>query len=385
VIQLCGPRADDGTQLPRFSEGDVAAARSLAAQAAIAFTNRTLVREFQTLFEGLIELTVSALDAKSAHTGGHCRRVPILAEMLADALCETREGRFAEFSFTPEQRYELHISALLHDFGKIVTPVHVMDKSTKLETIHDRIELVATRYAVAEREAEIASLREQLARAGHTAEPWRGAPDLAEELAFLRTCNRGGETLLPETRERMRAIAQQRRWHMLGGAVAPVLTEEELENLSIARGTLTESERKVIEEHADYTIKLLERLPFPPNLRGVPAIAGSHHERICGGGYPLGLHGEQITLQGRLLGIADVFEALTAPDRPYREPITVSAAIEQLREMVKRGFLDADVFDVFERERVYLRYAREHLRPEQLDDATLDALARLPGGPLPPS
>jgi HD-GYP domain-containing protein (c-di-GMP phosphodiesterase class II)/HAMP domain-containing protein len=384
VLQIWGPRDDDGGDSPRFRAAELAAARSLAAQAAIAFANRRLVEEFRTLFEGLIELTITALDAKSAYTAGHCRRVPILAEMLAEALCETREGPFASFSFTPEQRYELHIAALLHDFGKIVTPVHVMDKSTKLETIHDRIELVATRYAVVEREAEIAWLRGELTRANRDPGEWRGLPELAAELAFLRAQNHGVEALLPEAREHILAIAGARRWRKLGGEAAPILDADELENLTISRGTLTEAERKVIEEHADYTIKLLARLPFPPHLRGVPHIAGSHHERVCGGGYPLGLRGEQITLQGRLLGIADVFEALTAPDRPYREPMSVGAALEQLREMTKRGFLDADLFDVFVREGVHLRYAREQLRPEQLDDASLDALARIPGGPLPP-
>ncbi len=383
LLQVAGPRDDAGAPLASFRLAEIAAVRSLAAQAGIALANRMLVEEFRTLFEGLIELTIKALDAKSAYTAGHCRRVPVLAEMLADAVCETREGPFGDFAFTPEQRYELHIAALLHDFGKIVTPVHVMDKSTKLETIHDRIELVATRYAVLDREAEITWLRGQLAETGRAPAEWSGLPELAEELAFLRTHNRGGEALLPAVRERILGIAERRRWRTLGGDSMPLLTPDEVENLTIARGTLTEAERKVIEDHAHYTIDLLAQLPFPPHLRGVPHIAGSHHERVCGGGYPLGLQGEQLSLQGRLLGIADVFEALTAPDRPYREPMTVSAAVEQLRDMVKRGFLDADVFAVFVREGVHLRYAREQLRPEQLDDATLDALARIPGGPLP--
>lgn len=383
LLQVSGPQDDGGAPLDAFRPSEIVAVRSLAAQAGIALANRVLVEEFRTLFEGLIELTIKALDAKSSYTAGHCRRVPILAEMLADALCETREGTFGDFRFTPEQRYELRIAALLHDFGKIVTPVHVMDKSTKLETIHDRIELVATRYAVLDREAEIAWLREELAASGVAGREWPGLPELAEELAYLRAHNRGVEALLPEVRERITSIAERRRWRGLDGVSQALLTADEVENLRVERGTLTDAERKVIEEHAHYTIELLAQLPFPPHLRGVPQIAGSHHERVCGGGYPLGLQGDQISLQGRLLGIADVFEALTAPDRPYREPMSVSAAVEQLREMVKRGFLDADVFDVFLREGVHLRYAREQLRPDQLDDATLEALARVPGGPLP--
>jgi HD-GYP domain-containing protein (c-di-GMP phosphodiesterase class II)/HAMP domain-containing protein len=385
VLQVSHPLDEHGAPLPAFREPEVAAARSIASQATVALRNRIMVDEFRSLFEGLIELTVTALDEKSAYTGGHCRRVPILAELLADAVCRTREGVFADFTFSPAERYELHIAALLHDFGKVVTPVHVMDKSSKLETIHDRIELVAARYAVLEREAEIAWLRAQLASRGGAPGPAPEPIELREELAFLRRCNVGGEGMEPADQARVRAIAAQREWRDVSGALVPVLSDDEVENLTIRRGTLTERERKVIEEHAELTIRLLEQLPFPKTLRAVPHIAGSHHERIDGGGYPLGLEGAQITLQGRLLGVADVFEALTAPDRPYRDPLTVSEAVEELRRLVKAGHLDADLFDVFLRERVHLHYARQHLRPEQLDDATLEALAQLPGGPLPPA
>jgi HD-GYP domain-containing protein (c-di-GMP phosphodiesterase class II) len=383
VLEVSHPRDEHGATLPAFREAEIAAARSLASQAAVALTNRALVDEYRTLFEGLIGLTVTALDEKSPYTGGHCRRVPILAELLADAVSATREGTFAGFEFSPAERYELRLAALLHDFGKVVTPVHVMDKATKLETIHDRIELVAARYAVLEREAEITGLRARLAEAGIDPGPAADPAPFREELGFLRRCNAGDERMDPAQRERVLEIAASRSWRDADGVVGPILSDEELENLTISRGTLNDRERKVIEQHAELTIRLLERLPFPPRLAAVPRIAGSHHEQIDGGGYPLGLAGAEITVQGRLLGIADVFEALTAPDRPYREPTTVSKAVEALRDMVKRGQLDADLFDVFLREGVHLRYARAHLRPEQLDDATLEALARLPGGPLP--
>jgi hypothetical protein len=303
--------------------------------------------------------------------------------MLADAVCRTREGAFARFQFSPAERYELRIAGLLHDFGKVVTPVHVMDKSTKLETIHDRIELVAVRYAVLQREAEIAWLRAKLAAAGGQAGDPPGIEELREELAFLRSCNVGEEEMDPAQRERVRAIAARRRWRDAAGAVAPVLDDEEVENLTIVRGTLNDRERKVIEDHASLTIRLLDQLPFPPHLSAVSQIAGSHHERIDGLGYPLGLAGAQITLQGRLLGLADVFEALTAPDRPYRDPMTVSDAVEMLRSLVKQGHLDADLFDVFIRERVHLRYAMDQLRADQLDDAVFGELAEMTSGPLP--
>jgi HD-GYP domain-containing protein (c-di-GMP phosphodiesterase class II)/HAMP domain-containing protein len=383
VLQISGPHDEHGAPLESYGEPELAAARSIASQATVSLRNRVPVDEFRSLFEGLIELTVTALDEKSPYTGGHCRRVPILAELLADAVCRTREGAFAAFEFSPAERYELRLAALLHDFGKVVTPVHVMDKSTKLETIHDRIELVAARYAALRHEREVARLRARLIDEGFDPGFPPGEGELRDELAFLRACNVGGEDMDPAHMERIRAVAANRLWHDADGVRRSVLTPEEVENLCVRRGTLNERERKLIEEHAALTIRLLQQLPFPPQLRGVPRIAGSHHERIDGGGYPLGLAGAQITLQGRLLGLADVFEALTAPDRPYREPLTVSRAVDELRELVKRNHLDAELFDVFLRENVHLRYAREHLRPEQLDDATLEALARLPGGPLP--
>jgi hypothetical protein len=258
-----------------------------------------------------------------------------------------------------------------------------MDKSTKLETIHDRIELVAVRYAVLQRDAQIAWLRARLAESRNDVGEPPVHAELREELAFLRSCNTGAEAMEPAQQERIRRIAASRRWRDADGVVGPILNDDEVDNLTIPHGTLNPRERKVIEEHAELTIRLLEQLPFPPQLSRVPQIAGAHHERIDGEGYPLGLAGTQISLQGRLLGLADVFEALTAPDRPYRDPIGVSEAVEMLRDMVKRGHLDADLFEVFLRERVHLYYAREQLRPEQLDDATLEELAGLPGGPLP--
>jgi HD-GYP domain-containing protein (c-di-GMP phosphodiesterase class II)/HAMP domain-containing protein len=383
VLEVARPLDEHGAPLAAFRESEVAAARSIASQATVTLRNRLLVDEFRALFEGLIDLTVTALDEKSPYTGGHCRRVPILAELLADAVSRTREGVFAHFEFSTAERYELRIAALLHDFGKVVTPVHVMDKSTKLETIHDRIEEIAARYAALQREAEVDWLRARLAEEGIEAGDPPALAELREELAFLRACNLGGEQMDPAHQAQVRAIAAARDWRDADGVRQPLLGDEEVENLTVPRGTLNHRERQVIEEHAELTIRLLEQLPFPRDLRAVPRIAGSHHERMDGGGYPLGLAGAQITLQGRLLGLADVFEALTAPDRPYRDPLTVSEAVEELRRLVKRGHLDADLFDVFLREGVHLRYAREQLRSEQLDDATLDELARLPGGPLP--
>ena len=381
ILAVSGPRDEHGSALPTFRGAEVAAARSLASQAAVALTNRALVDEFRALFEGLIGLTVTALDEKSAYTGGHCRRVPILAEMLADAVCQTREGTFADFEFSPAERYELRIAGLLHDFGKVVTPVHVMDKSTKLETIHDRIELVATRYAVLQREAEIAARREDPRR--EAGEPPVLA-ELREELAFLRSCNLGSEEMDPAQQDRVRAIAAPRRWRDADGAPAPILSEDEVENLTISHGTLNrpraKSDRGACGAHdpapraASLPAAARRRAPdrgLPPRADRWPGLSArprGHRDHAPGPA----ARSRRLVRSAHRSG-----SALPGSDGRLRGGRDVAG-------MVKQGHLDADLFEVFLRERVHLRYAREQLRPEQLDDATLDELAQLPGGPLPP-
>jgi HD-GYP domain-containing protein (c-di-GMP phosphodiesterase class II)/HAMP domain-containing protein len=359
-----------------FDLESLALAESLASQTAVALTKQRLAGEFRALFEGLIQLIVKAIDQKSPYTGEHCRRVPILTELIADAACDAREGPLKDFSLSDTERYELRIAALLHDCGKVTTPVHVIDKSTKLEALFDRIEVVDARFEVAKRELELEAQR--------TA-PGAGAADaaLAERVAaleadrdFLRWCNLGRERSSPEHVERVRQIAARWRWRGPDGVVAPILSDEEVENLSISRGTLNPRERKIIEHHVVASIEMLEQLPYPRSLRNVPAIAGAHHERMDGHGYPNGLLRDQISLQGRILGLADVFEALTARDRPYKKPMSLRQALRVLEEMRDEGHIDPDLFEVFVREKVYLRYAAGYLDPEQIDEELLDEATR---------
>lgn len=354
-----------------FSGANAHLAESLASQAAIAITKNRLVTEFRTLFEGVIQLTARAIDEKSPYTGDHCRKVPILTELIADAACAARSGALKHFELSSEERYELRVAALLHDCGKVVTPVHVMDKATKLESIFDRIELVDTRCEVVRRELRLA------------AAPDGGAAleaqlrELDSDLAFLRRCNVGGEDMAEADRERVRAIARRHRFTARDGSNRPLLTPEEVENLSIPKGTLNDSEREIIQQHVVTTINLLSELPFPRALRNVPAIAGSHHERVDGGGYPNRLRRDDISVQGRILGLADVFEALTAKDRPYKRGRTLSETLEILESMRHEGHIDPDLHDLFVAEKVYLRYAADHLSPEQIDAAHWEDLERL--------
>jgi HD-GYP domain-containing protein (c-di-GMP phosphodiesterase class II) len=361
---------------------------SLASQAAVALTNRKLIEDLKRLFDAFIRSLATAIDKKSPYTGGHCQRVPVLTLMLADAAAAEGEGPLASFTMTPDQRYELQVAAWLHDCGKVATPEHVVDKSTKLETIYDRIETVRLRYALLERDAEIDWLRGQLAARGMAdareaaaADPGMAATRarLAEEMAFLARCNVGGEAMRDDDVARVEAIARTplRGPHGEGA----LLDEDEVENLTVRRGTLTAAERQIINDHVVVSIEMLEQLPYPKKLRNVPEFAGGHHEKMDGTGYPRGLKGEDMSLQARMMAIADIFEALTAHDRPYRRPNRLSEALRVLGFMRLDGHVDPDLFDLFVRRGVWLEYARRHLSPEQIDEVDL---AAIPGfRPLP--
>lgn len=365
VLQLVAPPGAGA-----FDDESRALAESLASQTAVALTRDRLAGEFRALFEGLIQLLVKAIDEKSPYTGAHCRRVPILTEMIADAACSISDGPLKEFTLSPAERYELRIAALLHDCGKVTTPVHVQDKATKLETLFDRIDLVDVRFEVAKREVELAHARGEIS--GDLATTLR---EMDEDRAFLRQCNTGGEFMDRALQDRVRAIAVRWRWHGPDGEARPILEPDEAENLTIARGTLSEAERDVVNQHVVSTIHMLEQLPYPKSLRNVPFIAGCHHERMDGAGYPNGLTREQMSMQARILGLADVFEALTAKDRPYKPGLTVKTVLGILGRMRDGGHIDPDLLDVFLSEKVHLRYAAQWLDPEQIDDELLDDAA----------
>jgi HD-GYP domain-containing protein (c-di-GMP phosphodiesterase class II)/HAMP domain-containing protein len=381
ALQLLNRRGP-GDEPTAFSAEDRVLAESLASQAGVVLSKHGLLHEFRLLFEGLVDLLVQAIDEKSPYTGQHCRRVPILTEMIADAAARSEIGALRLFRPSEPERYELRIAALLHDCGKVTTPVHVIDKATKLETLFDRIELLATRFEALKREAEVRSLERRLAAAGLPAELDERAQGemrrLDQDLATLRRCNVGVEQMAAADQAEVRAIASRWSWHAPDGTLQPALSDDEVANLTVTRGTLTPQEREVIHHHVVATVRMLERLPYPRHLRGVPAIAGAHHERLDGSGYPLGLDAARISLQGRILGLADVFEALTAKDRPYKRALKLSEVVAILRDMADDGKIDRDLLEVFLRERLHLRYAREYLDPEQLDEEALAEVQSLP-------
>ena len=377
VLQLLNARNDRG-EIIAFSETMQRLIESVASQAAIASTRTKLMKDMEALFESFVRLIADAIDAKSPYTGGHCRRVPIITMMLADAACDTIAGELCDFELDDLQRYELNIAALLHDCGKITTPEWVMDKATKLQTVYDRIREVAARYAVLKAEARVAAERRIAAgenRETVESELKRTCNEMDDELDFLRRANVGGEFMSDDHKARVVKIAE-RRWRDVDGYEQPLLSEEEVENLCIARGTLNDDERQVIQNHIVATIDMLESLPYPKHLRRVPEYAGAHHERVDGAGYPRGLVREQMSWPARMMAIADVFEALTASDRPYKKAMPLSRALTILGHMKEEGHIDPDLFDVFIRQEVWKRYAEEHLSAEQRDEVDM---SKIPG------
>ncbi len=386
VLQLINAQEQESSANIPFSRDDQQLLESLASQAAIALTNRHLIDQLEELFEAFIQLINTAIDDKSPYTGGHCARVPALTMMLAEAVNRTTGGPLKDFVMTEKDRRELKIAGLLHDCGKITTPVHVVDKATKLHTLFDRIELVDTRFEVLKRDAEIEMLREILAAADDAprAEAARKqhsarVEQLDHDREFLRHCNVGGEAMSAEAQQRVRQIAGY-QWRDGNGKSGNFLSDDEVENLTIRAGTLTAAEREIINHHIDVTIKMLESLPWPRHLKNVPEYAGGHHERMDGKGYPRGLTRDQMSVQARVMGIADIFEALTAKDRPYKKGKTLTESLTILGKFKLGGHIDPDLFDVFIREKVYLDYARQFLAPEQIDDVDV---SKIPGVDLP--
>jgi HD-GYP domain-containing protein (c-di-GMP phosphodiesterase class II) len=369
LINACS--AETGKPCP-FSQTDQRFIEALASQAAISITQQQLMGQLEHLFESLVNVINLGIDEKSAHTGKHCQLVPELTMMLADAANTTADGPLADFVMTDNDRKQLWLAGLLHDCGKITTPVHVVDKATKLETIFDRIHMVDTRFEVLRRDREIAALRRKLEtrdpkeHAAIDADLAAATAQLDDDRAFLRRANVGGEGMRPEDQARVAQIAAY-RWTGPDGREQNFLSDDEALNLNIRFGTLTENERKIINNHISVSIRMLESLPWPKHLRNVTEYAAGHHERMDGKGYPKGLRAEEMSVPARLMAVADIFEALTSADRPYKKGKMLSESLHILGNFALNGHIDPAIFDMFMRQKVYLRFAERFMDPKQID------------------
>ena len=384
VLQLLNAQRTKSNTIIPFTSDIQKMVEALASQAAVAITNKNLIKDLENLFESFIKLIASAIDAKSPYTGGHCARVPEITMLLANAVQETKDGPFADIAFTDKEMYELKIAAWLHDCGKVTTPEFVVDKSTKLETIYDRVHEVETRFGVIKRDAEITRLKKELKIERNESLSLEEKSDkikalqreyrktvriLKSDLEFVKESNVGGESMSGDKKDHVHQIANY-RWKP-NGKMENFLSEDEIYNLTIPRGTLTPEERKVINDHIVVTINMLEELPYPKHLKNVPEFAGGHHEKLDGTGYPKGLIKDEMTVQARIMAIADIFEALTARDRPYKKGKTLSQAMRILGFMKNDAHIDVDLFEIFVKEKIYLKYAEEYLDPEQIDEVQM--------------
>ena len=384
VLQLLNAQKNKSKKIIEFSEDIQGKVEALASQAAVAITNKNLIKDLENLFESFIKLIASAIDAKSPYTGGHCERVPEITMMLAEAVQKTKHGPFADFKLSDQEMYELKIAAWLHDCGKVATPEFVVDKSTKLETIYDRIHEVETRFAALKRDFEIKKLKKELTierdQSLSANEKNKKINDLKKDyqktirqikkdLSFVKESNIGGEFMSGDKQQRINEIAQY-KWKP-NGKMQNFLSEDEVYNLTIPRGTLTPEERQVINDHIVITINMLDELPYPKHLKNIPEFAGGHHEKLDGTGYPKGLTKDEMSVQARIMAIADIFEALTARDRPYKKGKTLSQAMRILGFMKDDAHIDVDLFDIFVKQKIYMKYAKGFLEPEQIDEVSI--------------
>ena len=371
VLQLLNARDELTGDIVSFSNENQTMTESLASQAAVALTNNQLIQGLENLLESIVKSIAAAIDEKSPYTGGHVKRVAELTMAIARMINMTDEGFYANTHFNEDQMKELRIAAWLHDVGKVTTPEYIVDKATKLETIYDRMDLLKTRFEILKRDYEIEYLKKKdsqgLNRKNDDISQNRRefVEKLEEDLSFIANANDGSKFMTDEMIKKIGEIAN--RHLTIDGELKSVLTDNEIRNLCIRNGTLTEDERNIINNHARVTHKMLTELPFPKKLQHVAYYAATHHERPDGSGYPLGLKGDQLPLQSRILALADIFEALTAKDRPYKKGKTLSEVIKIMKFMVKDNSIDSELFDFFIKEQIYLDYAKEELAPQQID------------------
>lgn len=436
ILQFFNAKSADTGEFIPFPPDTAELVGALAAQAAVALDNLQLVQSQKDTTENIIRIIANALDSKSPHTGHHCVRVPELAFMLAEAACRETEGPLADFNFaTEDEWFEFRVGAWLHDCGKITTPEYVIEKATKLDMLYNRIHEIRLRFEVLLRDAEIACLQSRLqGEEGRDADSRleRQKAELADDFAFLAGCNVGKETMDAADIERIKRIAQK-TWlrhfddrlglsreelsRLQQQPALPLPAEEyllcdkpyhvvprpraknndghlgikmeipehlynfgEIYNLSVQKGTLTAEDRYKINEHIIETIKMLEQMPFPDTLQRVPEYATTHHETLDGRGYPRKLTADDLSIPARIMAIADIFEALTSTDRPYKRPYKLSEALNILHGMKQRRHVDADLFDLFLRSGTYRTFAEQFLAPEQIDEVDIAHYLQTPLG-----
>ncbi|MDD3463133.1 MAG: GAF domain-containing protein [Sulfurospirillaceae bacterium] len=376
VLQLINKTDNTTKTIGAFNQDDEDLTLSLGSQAAIAITNAHLIADLENLLEAFLKSIIYAIGQKSPYTAGHIQRMVELSVMMSEAINQD-ENTFKDKKFSSEQIKQINFAALMHDIGKLATPEQVVDKKTKLETIFDRINLVEAQAKIIKKEAYIEFLEAKIEDIHNEKEIEKAEKIYKEKMAIvdealelIRSSNKGAEFFPNEKVDRITKILREPI--VVKGKEFYLIDADEALNLSVQKGTLTDEQRAIINKHADISVSILNKLPFPEKFARIPEISGSHHEKINGKGYPLGLSGDEISFEARILAIADVFEALTASDRPYKEANKLSTAMKILYFMAKDGELDKELVRFFYTSGLYLKYAEKWLKRENIDEVTVD-------------
>jgi HD-GYP domain-containing protein (c-di-GMP phosphodiesterase class II) len=346
-------------EVTSFRPDDLEMIESIASQAAVALDNRSLLESIQALFDGFVQASVTAIEQRDPSTAGHSGRVEGLTTRLARTINEIGTGRFLDVHFTGDQLKELRYACLLHDFGKVGVREHILVKAKKL--IPGQLEVIEARFAFIERSVQVKYATEKLEamQAGKNGQVLHEIDRrLDEELAqldrWMQSIVAANEpTVMPLDKASTIEFLAQQTYTDLGGKAHPMLEPQEFRFLSIRKGTLDPQERLEMESHVTHSFHFLAKIPWTPVMKGIPEIAYGHHEKLDGSGYPRGLAGEQIPIQARMMTISDIFDALTAQDRPYKKAVSMNTALDILHEEANQGKLDKDLLEVFVARKIY--------------------------------
>lgn len=363
VLQLLNKIESD--KIVCFDDDDEEIALSLASQAAVSITNANLIYDLEKLLEGFLKSIIYALKKKSSYTANHIYKMVYLSNMLAKRINKDKSF-YKNKTFSKSDFKNINFAALMHDVGKLSTPDYIMDKKTKLDGLYDKIELVKTRVWAIKKELEIEFLKDNITKDEYN----KNIKTINQNYELLEKYNTGFENVPDEIIKKIENISKtsikcaEKDFY--------IITQDEAKLLMVSKGTLTQEEKMIINDHAMVSIDILNKLPFPSQYSDIPSISGAHHEKINGKGYPLGLKGDEISFEARILALADIFEALTASDRPYKKANKLSVAMQILFNMAKDDDIDRGLVKFFYESGLYMEFAKKFLKRENIDKVTID-------------
>ncbi|RXJ69322.1 phosphohydrolase [Halarcobacter ebronensis] len=364
VLQLINKTKTINQVIP-FTMEDEKIIKAFSSQAAMALTNSLLINSLEDFLNAFVETIAHAIDAKSNHTRNHIGKVAKIATYLAQAI-DSDETIYKDVKYSANEFRQIELAAWMHDIGKISMPETIIDKATKLQAMLDRIEIIKERFEVIKRDYEISYLKNEISKDEYI----KKVQKLEDDKKFVENVNIGGEFMRDEDLERIKEVSKIT--YVKDGITIPLLNENEVANLSIRKGTLTEEEKSIMNSHAQLTLDMLSALPFPKKYNKVLDIASNHHEKLNGKGYPRGLDENVLTLEDKIMILADIFEALTASDRPYKEGKKLSEVFKILSFMVKDKEIDGELLKFFHEHEVLKKYSDEELKEFQKDKSVVN-------------